>query len=261
MDENDYNNTIAALFRIKESNGNPSVINREWEGMKNSPNNLFLAIEYSINVFYSKNKEENEDGARWLAILLSNVFKSDPEKDEEFGKGIEKAVDGNIPKKKRFSVFIESLLMALRGRVGDFTESLQTREFYGMVARELVYAVEETKYYKKIKDWFSSILGYLLRPSTYSNGHRVAFTLLEDMHADLVSNRIIMLLAKKCNSPEYLISEGAKNALAHLMANSPEKVQLLLLTIEKALKEEKLDEGRRVEIKRGLIDRMNRIKN
>ncbi|GEM_PF-2533568 len=261
MDENDYKNVMASLFRIKETNGDLRIVEKEWNAIKQHPILIFLAVEYSINVFDSKNRRENEDGARWLALFISNIFKSDPEKDEEFGEGIKKDVNGHIPKEKKFSVFVESLLMALRGRVLDFTAPLQTRVFYGMVARELVYAVEETKYNKKIKNWFSNLLGSLLHPTIYGLGHCVAFTLLEDMHADLLSKRVIMLLAKKCNSPEYYISEGAKNALAHLMANSPEKVDFLLPTIEKALKEEKLEERIRVEVKTEIIQRMNRIKN
>ena len=261
MDENDYQNVMATLFRIKETNGDLRSIDEGWNAIKQHPILVFLAVEYSINVFHSKNRRENENGARWLALFLSNIFKSDPEKDEKFQEGIKKDIDGHIPKEKRFSVFVDGLLRALMVRVLDFTAPLQTREFYGMVARELVYAVEETKYNKKINNWFSNILGNLLKPTSYGLGHRVAFTLLEDMHADLVSRRIIMLLAKKCNSPEYYISEGAKNALAHLMANSPEKVESLLPIIERVLKEEKLDERRRVELKTELIQRKNRIWN
>lgn len=251
--------TLAVLYRIKESNGKPKIINEEWERIKGMPEVFFIIVDMALTVFYSDNRTEKENGATWCASLISNVFKTDMH-DEKFSEGIRKAVYWkNRKDKEKLEIFQKSLLNAISVNTSSSASMFETREFYGMVARELVYLTEDTDYGKMIKKWFSNLIAQLIRNPVYSENHRVAFTILENIHADMISLRVVELLTKKCNSPEYPISEGAKNSLAHLMANSPDKKEVILPLIEKLLKDMKFEEDKRIEVKKDLINRANKI--
>ncbi|MEM2948360.1 MAG: hypothetical protein QXD51_01060 [Candidatus Anstonellales archaeon] len=251
----DDNSLAAHLFRIKESNGNPAVIAKEWNEIKKKPREIFLLMERAINDLY----DCGENGARWFAVLLSYVFRTEVS-DEEFKKGIMKDVAASGGPEKKLEMFRDGILMALEARVMDGSANLDTKKFYGIVARELVYATEDCKHSLRIKAWFSDLIGNLIRPVAYTNNHRVAYAILMDVDSTFISKRVLQLLAKKCNSPEPGISEGAKNALAALIANTPEKEKKgrVWAAICKALENE--SEEKRKQTKREISERSVKLK-
>lgn len=252
------NEILAVLYRIKESNGRPDVINEEWERIKGMPEVFFIIVDVALNVFYSNDRTENKKGAIWVASLISNVFKTNMD-DEEFSKGIRKAIDvKNRNDEEKLEIFQKSLLNAILANILNQAKMFETREFYGMVARELVYSIADTAYSEMIKKWFSDLIAQLINSVDHAD-YLIAFIILEDVHASLISTRVVKLLITKCKSPQPEISEGAKNSLAHLIVNSPDKKETILLLIEKALKEMKFEEDKKIKVKKDLSDRVNKI--
>lgn len=254
------NEILAVLYRIKESNGRPDVINEEWERIKGTPEVLFIIVNVALNVFYSNDRTEKKKGAIWVASLISNVFKIDMH-DEEFSKGIRKAIDvKNRNDKEKLEIFQKSLLNAIRANISNQADMFETREFYGMVARELVYSIEDTAYSKMIKKWFSKLIAQLINNSVYPAHDLIPFIILEDVHASLISTRVVKLLIKKCGSPQPEISEGAKNSLAHLIVNSPDKREIIVLLIKKVLEDMGFEEDKKIKVKNDVVGRVNKIK-
>ncbi|MGC8899751.1 MAG: hypothetical protein ACP5KP_04535 [Candidatus Micrarchaeia archaeon] len=255
----DDNPSAAHLLRIRESNGNPAVIAEEWEEIKKGPRKLILLMERAVNELFDYGKVDyGKAGARWFAFLVSYAFKTEVS-DENFRKGIMKDVAGSFGPEKKVEMFQYEILMALRTMVLDCTAKFETKMFYGMVAKELVYATKDTKHSLRIKAWFSRLIGSMIQPNTYTDNHRVAYILLNDVDSSFISKRVLRLLAKKCNSPEPGISEGAKNALVDLVANNPEeeKKGRVYAAIETELKKE-------FEIKMAIViaimNKMNKFK-